>query len=99
MEDPMFQIYARLPIKEGVRDEVVALVEGLIEGSRSEDGNISYQLFQSTEDPNILAFFEQWKDEEAMAVHRGSEHFTSTMPKLQEYLAAPSSIEVFELLV
>ncbi|MDR1089161.1 MAG: antibiotic biosynthesis monooxygenase [Coriobacteriales bacterium] len=93
----MYQIYAKFTVKDDSTDEVLAVLGELIDETRREPGNISYQLFQSTGDPTILTVFEQWKDQEAIDAHNASAHFNKALTALEPYHAAPPVIEVYTL--
>jgi quinol monooxygenase YgiN len=91
----MYQIYAKFTVKDGSTDEVLEILDELIEETRKEPGNISYQLFQSVSDPAVLTVFEQWKDQEAIDAHNASAHFNKALPALEPFQAAPPVIEVY----
>ncbi|MDR2587699.1 MAG: antibiotic biosynthesis monooxygenase [Coriobacteriales bacterium] len=93
----MYQIYAKFTIKDGSAEEVLAILDELITETRKEPGNISYQLFQSVENPAILTVFEQWKDQAAIDAHNASAHFNKALPALAPFQAAPPVIEVYTL--
>jgi quinol monooxygenase YgiN len=93
----MYQIYARFTIKDDSADEALAILDELIEETRREPGNISYQLFQNVSDPTVLAVFEQWKDQEAIDAHNASAHFNKALPALKPFQVAPPVIEVYTL--
>ncbi|MDR1088674.1 MAG: antibiotic biosynthesis monooxygenase [Coriobacteriales bacterium] len=93
----MYQICARFTVKDESMDEVLAILDELIEETRREPGNISYQLFQHVNDPTVLAVFEQWKDQEAIDAHNASAHFNKALPALEPFQAAPPIIEVYAL--
>jgi quinol monooxygenase YgiN len=93
----MYQIYAKFTIKDDSADEVLAILDELIAETRKEAGNISYQLFQSVSDPNILTVFEQWRDQVAIDEHNASAHFNKALPALGPFQAAPPVIEVYTL--
>jgi quinol monooxygenase YgiN len=93
----MYQIYAKFTVKGGSADEVLTIFDELIEETRKEPGNISYQLFQSVSDPAVITVFEQWKDQEAIDAHNASVHFNKALPALEPFQAAPPVIEVYTL--
>lgn len=82
----MLKIIAKSKIKEGRMEEYLDAVRALVEGSQAEEGNISYTLNQSRDDPNTVAFFEVWKDQAAFEFHTQTEHFTTILPKLGEFV-------------
>lgn len=56
-----------------------------MEKSRAEAGNISYHLYEDMDDPDILTFIEEWKDQAAVDVHADSEHFQHIIPLLSRH--------------
>ncbi len=90
----MIKIVAENIVKEGKKEEFLAIAKDLIAKSRAEEGNISYTLNQNIKKPNVLTFIEMWKDEEAIASHNASEHFQTAVPKLGE-ICEGGSIDLY----
>lgn len=67
-------VLAKITPKKGCRDTIVEISKELIETTLSEDGNIEYQLLQSTDD-DTLTFVEKWESPEALQKHMASPHF------------------------
>ena len=67
--------FAKWRVKEGQLAAVLDLLADLTAQSTAEEGNLLYQVHQSTSDANTLILFEGYEDESALAAHRGSEHF------------------------
>jgi quinol monooxygenase YgiN len=67
--------FAKWQIKEGHLQTVLDLLSELIQKSTSEEGNLVYKIHQSLSDSHTLILFEGYKDEKALDMHRGSEHF------------------------
>lgn len=84
----MIKIVAKSTVQEGKREEFLALVKELIEKSRAEEGNISYDLWEDIKNPNVLTFIEEWKDQEAISIHNSSEHFTRIVPQIGKLTVA-----------
>ncbi len=61
-------------------------VKELVQKSNEEEGCIFYTVNQDINDPAIHYFLECWKDEEALALHMKTEHFTRIVPTLGEYV-------------
>ncbi|MDX5593477.1 putative quinol monooxygenase [Pseudovibrio sp. SPO723] len=80
-------IVAEIISKPGEIENLKAEVLKLIEPSRAEPGNISYELHRDLEDDNKLVMIEQFKDEEAFQKHAASEHFQSFGESAKPYLA------------
>ena len=69
----MIKITAKSIVKAGAREEFIATARELVENSRAEAGNVSYHLSEDIDDPNILTFIEEWKDQAAVDVHADSD--------------------------
>ena len=69
-------VLAKITPKKGCRDTIVEISKELIETTLSEEGNIDYQLLQSTDD-DTLTFVEKWESPEALQKHMASPHFQS----------------------
>lgn len=61
--------------RPGKRDELVTLLSGLIGPSRSEPGNVRYDLWQDPTNPDQLVLDELYADDDALAAHRETPHF------------------------
>ena len=91
----MLKVIARSRIKPGCKDEYMSKVRELVERSRAEEGCISYTLNQSQSDPNLVSFFEEWKDQAAFDFHKQTEHFTSILPELSKLREDGPPAEIF----
>ena len=62
-----------------VRPESVAALErlalDLVEASRSEEGNVSYDFYADLADPARFTFIEVWQDQAAIDCHNATPHF------------------------
>lgn len=68
-------INAILKAKPGTEDLLRTELLNLIEASRAEAGCIQYTLHESTEYKDTFVFYEQWKDEKALAFHLETDHY------------------------
>ncbi|MCR2044058.1 putative quinol monooxygenase [Anaerosalibacter massiliensis] len=94
----MIKIVARSVIKPGKKEEFLSLAEELIAESRKEKGCMSYDLYEDINNPNCLAFIEEWKDEEAIKIHNASPHFTTVVPKLGELREKSPEINLYKII-
>ena len=83
----MIKIVAEWFVKPESREKFLELCEEIVEGTRAEEGNISYELHENIADPNHLTFIEEWKDQEALNIHDNSDHFIRIVPQLKEMSA------------
>lgn len=78
------------------KEEYLKLCEELINKSRSEEGNISYDLLEDINDEYHLTFLETWKDEEAIKLHNESEHFTRIVPLIALLKSKPGKLTKYK---
>ena len=70
------KIIASLTIQdEKSTSEIVNALNTIVEATRQEEGNISYELHQDIANPNTYVFIEVWKSQEAIDAHNNSAHF------------------------
>ena len=83
----MIVLVVKLELKEGKKDEFIAIARPLIEGSQKEEGNIEYNLYEDLDEENTVAFIEKWKDQDALDFHEKTEHFVNAIGKLRRLCA------------
>ena len=59
----------------GKETELRSLLEGLIDSSRSEPGNLRYDLWTDPSQPGVFVLDELYVDADAAAAHQASPHF------------------------
>lgn len=67
-------VSARVFAKPEFVEKVKAACLALVNPSRAEAGCISYNLFQSTDTPNLFIFFEEWGTREDLENHLNTPH-------------------------
>ncbi len=92
----MIKIISKNMLKDGKKDEFIKLTEELIEKTRKEDGCISYKLLEDINNPLILTFVEDWKDEEAIKNHNSSEHFKRIVPQFADLRIGKSDLNIYK---
>lgn len=88
-------IVARAEVLAGKEKEFVTAAKALIEGTRGEEGNISYNLYQNPFHPTLFIFYEEYKDDKAMTVHAASAHFKAFGEAINGLLTSELIIESF----
>jgi quinol monooxygenase YgiN len=94
----MITVYARFKAKEGKTDEVKRALSGLISPTRAEEGCISYDLHQSTDDPSQFMFYETWTTKEAIDRHMQTPHVSALVARVDELVETPFEISTWEKL-
>ena len=56
-----------IPKDENAKNQIIDFSKDLIENSKSEEGNIDYNLYTDTSD-NSLMFVEKWESKEALEI-------------------------------
>lgn len=65
-------IVARVEVLPGKEQAFLQAADALIKGTRAEEGNISYNLYQNPSQPVAFIFYEEYKDQHAMDIHAAS---------------------------
>jgi quinol monooxygenase YgiN len=93
----MIVIVAKNIIKEGKGEEFKAAAAPLIEGTRAEAGNISYELYSDIENPNVYTFIEKWQDEAAIESHFAAPHFIAAGKAFEDLKDGPMDLTKYRL--
>ena len=79
---------------ENAKNEIIEFSKALIENSKSEEGNIDYNLYEDTSD-NSLMFVEKWESIEILQKHMQTDHFLNFGQNIGDLLSGDLGIEVF----
>jgi quinol monooxygenase YgiN len=91
----MIIVSAIITAKKGNRNEIIAKSQNVIESTRKEEGCISYQLYASTEDVDVLLMFERWANMESLESHMKTEHFKEFGQAIEDILAKEIEIGIY----
>lgn len=92
----MIIVTAKFTAKPGMRDKVVEISQKAIALTRKEEGNISYTLFESSDDDVTLMYFEEWETLEALKAHLGTEHIKEGREARKDLIEGAPVVRVFE---
>ena len=70
----MIYVVATLTIKPGTLEALRTPAAACVAATRAEDGCVSYELFESLDDPQRLVFVERWASPEALSAHARTPH-------------------------
>lgn len=84
-------------MKPDARKEFLTQVKPLIEGSQAEEGNISYRLFEDTDQDHVFIMVEEWKDQAAIDFHNETPHFKKFGEVAGEFFLEPPVVKVFKV--
>ena len=88
----MLKVVATLIAKPDKIEETKAALSSLVPPTQAEEGCISYELFQSADDPTEFVTIEEWVDEAAMGEHMASDHIAAALAVVPDILAAAPKI-------
>ena len=93
----MIRLNAFFELKDNISPEQVkSLAKELVDKSRKDNGNVSYDLFQSATNSQIMMFCETWKDDAVLEVHSKAPHFTTIVPQIEALTKHGLKLERFE---
>lgn len=91
----MILVTAKITSKSGDRNNIISKSKDLIESSRLESGCISYDLYESIEDVDVLMMLEQWENREALETHLKTEHFKAFGVAIEDFLDEEMGITIY----
>jgi quinol monooxygenase YgiN len=69
------KVVAVLTARSGATDRLRTLLDGMLDSSRAEPGNLRYDLWQDQSEPGRFFLDELYVDGAAVAAHRATAHF------------------------
>lgn len=69
------KIVAVIVVKAEFQEELEKAFQNVVDGTRKEDGNISYDLHQDVKNPLKYTILEVWKSQTAIDEHNNTDHF------------------------
>lgn len=90
----MVYVIATLTVKPEMKAELFAAAKDCIAATQQEKGCISYDLFESTLDPNKLIFVEEWESAECLPQHSKSDHMRVFGRVAVKCFAAPVQVQI-----
>jgi quinol monooxygenase YgiN len=77
MAQSFFQVVVRYTVKPEETETVLRLLGEMAAATRAEEANLSYEFFQSVEDPAQIVILERYTDAAGFSAHRGYDHVQS----------------------
>ncbi|HAX86686.1 MAG TPA: antibiotic biosynthesis monooxygenase [Cyanobacteria bacterium UBA11370] len=99
MSNPTVRVVARLVALPEKVEELKAVLSGLIEPTRVEDGCIQYELYQNQADPTDFTFVEEWASSAALDAHLQSTHIQEAIQQLEGLVGAAPDIRRYDKVV
>lgn len=87
----MLVLHVTVRVKpEHASEFVEAAVTNATRSAEDEPGCLRFDVIRDRDDPNCLYFYEVYRDDAALAVHRLTPHFKAYFEKTQSWLPAPA---------
>lgn len=83
--DPLVVI-AYMKATPGKEDELRAALTALVEPTRAEEGNVTYQLNEVIDEPGRFFFYENWASPALLEQHLAAPHIAELLAKAPEML-------------
>ena len=82
----LLTVIARMTALPGKEQELRSTLEGLVEPTLAEDGNVNYDLHVAKDDPATFFFYENWTGSAKFDAHLASDHLVAFANRLGELL-------------
>jgi quinol monooxygenase YgiN len=87
-------VIAKFEAKPGMESKVKEGLQGMVAPSRAEEGCLSYDVFQSNDNPAITFTYENWTGKDALDAHMQTPYFKALDAQGKETLAKPMEISL-----
>ena len=94
MSDEKIVLIARLKVKADKIEELKSAALAIVADSRSEAGNINYDIHQSIEDETVFFWHETWLNKAAIDEHFATPFFGEFFKVVEEIAAEPPQINL-----
>jgi len=92
----MIIVHAFVEVKDGTTQEFIKAAAKCVEATRKESGNNFYTLYSESQNPLKLVVVEEWASQAALDAHMQTPHFIEFGAEIENLLAAPLDIKVYE---
>ncbi len=89
----LLTVVATMRAKAGREQDLRAGLESVIEATRQEDGNVTYELYQGVDDPAVFTFYENWRSKADLDNHLRSPHMQAGLAGLPELVEGELTIQ------
>ena len=91
-------IVVRFDSKQGMHDQVEAVLRTMVTATRAEEGNRRYDLFRSVDASGGVLFFliEHYADDAAIAAHRETPHYKQYRTDILPLLQQPPAVQMLQ---
>jgi len=98
MSESKLSVVAYVEAKPGMEEQVKNNLQALVEPTRQEEGCFNYDLHQSTDNPALFVFYENWTSKAALDAHLETSHVRAFIDQADTLLARPIEITLWDML-
>lgn len=91
-------VVAKLKAKEGLEDRVKSELMKMVEETRKETGCLNYDLHVDESCKCTFLFYENWVSRGALELHFDTPHFKHLRSLADELFAAPTELNIMQML-
>ncbi len=77
------KIVAAIVVKKEFNEELMPVFQTVVNETRKEAGNISYELHRDINNPDKFIILEVWKSQDAIDLHNASAHFKAFVQSIE----------------
>jgi len=92
------RVVAHLRAQEGKGAKLGEALKGLVDPTRAEPGNISYELLGSLDDERDFTFVEEYQDSAALDAHMNSPHVLAALAAMPELVDGDLDLRTYQLI-
>lgn len=92
------RVVAHLRAQEGKGAALGEALKGLIEPTRAEPGNISYELLASLDDERNYTFVEEYQDGDALDAHMNTPHVQAAIAAMPDLVEGELDLRTYRLI-
>ena len=85
----MIAYIVTIHVKPEFADKFIAATVENHRGTRTEPGNLRFDLVRSVDDPPVFLLYEVYESEEAVAAHRDTAHYHAWRETVADWMARP----------
>lgn len=93
----MYVIAGKFTCQPNKTEALLAVVDSLLEPSRSEEGCISYHFYEDRNTPGDFLFFEEWRSREDIDLHFTKAYFLAAMELFPDLIIGSADIKIYQV--
>jgi quinol monooxygenase YgiN len=79
-------VIAKIPAAPGQRDQLIAALQAALQTAQSEEGTLQYILHEDSKDPDLVWFYELYRDQDALTAHGSSDGMKAMGPSIAPFV-------------